>query len=128
VWSAYVLVNGFLTISLLALLAVITGSAFAFPSPGPTAYLLFIAPLEANSSPRNTILGHAIGPICGYDGYVVKGAASLRIWEGLQSNVPEAQRALLHRARCNSLAQDGQYNPAMEHSSIQPREAMALCA
>lgn len=54
--------------------------------------------------------------------------SALRIWEGLQSNVPEAQRVLLHRAWCNSLAQDGQYNHEMEHSSIQPREAMALCA
>jgi fructose-bisphosphate aldolase class I len=54
--------------------------------------------------------------------------SALRIWEGLQSNDPEAQKALLHRAWCNSLAQDGQYNPEMEHSSIQPREAVALCA
>jgi CBS domain-containing membrane protein len=77
VWSVYVLVNGFLTIALLALLAVITGSPFVFPSLGPTAYLLFIAPLQANSSPRNTILGHAIGLICGYGAYVVTGAASV---------------------------------------------------
>jgi len=54
--------------------------------------------------------------------------SALRIWEGLQSNVPEAQRVLLHRAWCNSLAQGGQYNPEMEHTSIQPREAVALCA
>lgn len=77
VWSAYVLVNGFLTISLLALLAVITGSPFVFPSLGPTAYLLFIAPLQANSSPRNTIVGHAIGLVCGYGAYVVTDAASV---------------------------------------------------
>ena len=32
VWSVYVLVNGFLTIALLALLAVLTGSPFVFPS------------------------------------------------------------------------------------------------
>ena len=55
VWSAYVFVNGFLTIALLALLAVLTNSPFVFPSLGPTAYLLFIAPLAENSSPRNTI-------------------------------------------------------------------------
>ena len=77
VWSAYVLVNGFLTIALLALLAVITGSPFVFPSLGPTAYLLFIAPLQSNSCPRNTILGHAIGLICGYGAYVVTGVASV---------------------------------------------------
>lgn len=77
VWSIYVLVNGFLTIALLALLAVITGSPFVFPSLGPTAYLLFIAPLQANSCPRNTILGHAVGLVCGYGAYVVTGAASV---------------------------------------------------
>ncbi|MEO6828668.1 MAG: HPP family protein, partial [Acidobacteriaceae bacterium] len=77
VWSLYVLVNGFITIALLALLAVLTGSPFVFPSLGPTAYLLFISPLAENSSPRNTILGHAIGLICGYAAYSITGAASL---------------------------------------------------
>ncbi|MGH9617166.1 MAG: HPP family protein [Acidobacteriaceae bacterium] len=65
VWSLYVLVNGFFTIALLALLAVVTDSPFVFPSLGPTAYLVFIAPLAENSSPRNTIMGHGIGLICG---------------------------------------------------------------
>lgn len=77
VWSAYVLVNGFITIALLALLAVVTGSPFVFPSLGPTAYLLFIAPLQANSCPRNTIFGHAIGLACGYGAYVVTGVATV---------------------------------------------------
>ena len=77
VWSAYVFVNGFLTIALLALLAVLTNSPFVFPSLGPTAYLLFIAPLAENSSPRNTILGHAIGLICGYAAFTLTGAANL---------------------------------------------------
>jgi CBS domain-containing membrane protein len=77
VWALYVLVNGFLTISLLALLAVATDSPFVFPSLGPTAYLLFIAPLAENSSPRNTILGHAIGLICGYAAFIITGAANL---------------------------------------------------
>lgn len=77
VWSIYVFVNGFLTIALLALLAVFTNSPFVFPSLGPTAYLLFIAPLAENSSPRNTILGHAIGLICGYAAFALTGAANL---------------------------------------------------
>ena len=77
VWSIYVGVNGFLTIALLALLAVVTGSPFVFPSLGPTAYLLFIAPLAENSSPRNTILGHSIGLVCGYAAYSLTGAANL---------------------------------------------------
>lgn len=77
VWSLYVLVNGFLTIALLALLAVITDSPFVFPSLGPTAYLLFIAPQAKDASPRNTIYGHAIGLICGYAALVVTGASAL---------------------------------------------------
>ena len=77
VWAVYVAVNGFITIALLALLAVVTGSPFVFPSLGPTAYLLFIAPLAENSSPRNTILGHSIGLVCGYAAYSLTGAANL---------------------------------------------------
>jgi len=66
VWAIYVCVNGFITIALLALLALLTGSPFVFPSLGPTAYLFFFSPMAEASSPRNTILGHAIGLICGY--------------------------------------------------------------
>src|ERR1700728_698354 len=71
VWAVYVCVNGFITIGLLALLALLTGSPFVFPSLGPTAYLFFFSPLAEASSPRNTILGHAIGLICGYAAFVV---------------------------------------------------------
>jgi len=77
VWALYIMVNGFITIALLASLAVVTDSPFVFPSLGPTAYLLFIAPQAENSSPRNTIYGHAIGLICGYAAFVVTGAATL---------------------------------------------------
>src|SRR6202034_4054238 len=71
VWSVYVGVNGFATIGLLGLLALVTGSPFVFPSLGPTAYLFFFSPLAEASSPRNAILGHAIGLICGYAAFVV---------------------------------------------------------
>ena len=75
--SLYVFVNGFLTIGILALLALVTGNPFVFPSLGPTAYLLFFSPLAKASSPRNTILGHAIGLICGYGAFVLTGAESI---------------------------------------------------
>lgn len=71
VWAVYVGVNGFVTIGLLALLALVTGSPFVFPSLGPTAYLFFFSPLAEAASPRNTILGHAIGLICGYAAFAV---------------------------------------------------------
>ena len=77
VQSLYVFVNGFVTIGLLALLALLSHNPFVFPSLGPTAYLLFFSPLAKTCSPRNTIFGHAIGIICGYGAFVVTGAGAL---------------------------------------------------
>jgi CBS domain-containing membrane protein len=74
--TAYVFINGFVSIGLLALLALVSGNPFVFPSLGPTAYLLFFSPLAKASSPRNTIFGHAIGILCGYGAYVVAGAGA----------------------------------------------------
>ncbi|MGB6132815.1 MAG: HPP family protein [Acidobacteriaceae bacterium] len=76
VWAVYVGVNGFITIALLALLSLVTGSPFVFPSLGPTAYLFFFSPLSESSSPRNTILGHAIGLVCGYGAFALAVASS----------------------------------------------------
>jgi CBS domain-containing membrane protein len=75
--SLYVFVNGFVTIGLLALLALVSHNPFVFPSLGPTAYLLFFSPLAKTCSPRNTIFGHAIGIICGYAAFVLTGAGAL---------------------------------------------------
>lgn len=75
--SIYVFVNGFITIAVLALLALVSHNPFVFPSLGPTAYLLFFSPLGKNSSPRNTILGHAVGLVCGYGAFVLTGAGAL---------------------------------------------------
>jgi CBS-domain-containing membrane protein len=71
VWAAYVCVNSFVTIALLAMLALFTGSPFVFPSLGPTAYLFFFSPKSEASSPRNAILGHAIGLISGYAAFTL---------------------------------------------------------
>ena len=76
IWAIYVCINGFITIGLLGLLALLTGSPFVFPSLGPTAYLFFFSPLAEVSSPRNTILGHAIGLICGYVAFALAVASS----------------------------------------------------
>lgn len=74
--TVYVFINGFVTIGLLALLALVSGNPFVFPSLGPTAYLLFFSPLARASSPRNTIFGHAVGILCGYGAYVVAGSSA----------------------------------------------------
>jgi fructose-bisphosphate aldolase class I len=39
---------------------------------------------------------------------------ALEIWNGQQINVVTAQRALVHRARCNQAARRGAYSPEME--------------
>jgi CBS domain-containing membrane protein len=75
--ALYVFVNGFVTIGMLALLALVSRNPFVFPSLGPTAYLLFFSPLAKTCSPRNTIFGHAIGIICGYAAFVLTGAGAL---------------------------------------------------
>jgi len=77
VQSVYVFVNSFITIGILALLALVSRNPFVFPSLGPTAYLLFFSPLAKTCSPRNTIFGHAIGIICGYAAFVVTGAGAV---------------------------------------------------
>ncbi len=81
VWSAYVCVNGFVSVALLALLALITGSPFVFPSLGPTAYLFFFSPMAEASSPRNALFGHAIGLVCGYAAFM------LTVWSGHPASV-----------------------------------------
>jgi len=73
IWAAYVFANGFLSVGLLALLAVITGTPFVFPSIGPTAYQLFFLPRAQTSTPRNTLIGHAIGLACGYGAFRMAG-------------------------------------------------------
>ena len=39
---------------------------------------------------------------------------ALELWRGDEANVPAAQKALLHRARCNQAARRGEYTAAME--------------
>jgi fructose-bisphosphate aldolase class I len=39
---------------------------------------------------------------------------ALEIWKGEEVNVPAAQQALNHRARCNRAARRGEYNATME--------------
>src|SRR4029077_3217320 len=97
--SLYVFVNGFITIGVLALLALVSRNPFVFPSLGPTAYLLFFSPLAEASSPRNTIFGHAIGLICGYAAFAVTGAETLSYGPGLDFSVFPASAGAVHTYR-----------------------------
>ncbi|AKF03252.1 HPP family protein [Sandaracinus amylolyticus] len=66
VWAGFVFVAGFAAIAALAAVARATGSPFIFPSLGATAFLHFTTPLAPSASPRNTLVGHAIGIACGF--------------------------------------------------------------
>lgn len=73
VLALFSFINGCISIGLMAALALITRSPFIFPSLGPTAFLFFYTPTAPAASPRNTIIGHAIGVIAGYLSLVVTG-------------------------------------------------------
>jgi CBS domain-containing membrane protein len=66
VWAAFMFLGGLVTIGLLALLAMVFHTPLVFPSLGPTAYLFFVTPTAPAASPRNALLGHALGLLCGY--------------------------------------------------------------
>jgi CBS-domain-containing membrane protein len=66
VWALFMFVNGFVTIGILAAVAMVSRTPFVFPSLGPTAFLFFFTPTLPTASPRHTIYGHAIGIACGY--------------------------------------------------------------
>jgi CBS-domain-containing membrane protein len=66
VWALFMCLNGFITIALLAAVAMISRTPFVFPSLGPTAFLFFFTPRAPAASPRHTIYGHAIGILCGW--------------------------------------------------------------
>lgn len=73
IWALFMFVNGFVTIAILAGVAMVSHTPFVFPSLGPTAILLFYTPLSLTASPRHTIYGHAIGILCGYGSLLLVG-------------------------------------------------------
>jgi CBS-domain-containing membrane protein len=73
VLGLFAMVNGILSIGLMAMAALLTGAPYIFPSLGPTAFLLFYTPTAPASSPRNTLGGHLIGALAGYLALVVFG-------------------------------------------------------
>ena len=73
VLALFSFLNGCISIGLMSILAVITRSPFIFPSLGPTAFLFFYTPTAPSASPRNTIIGHAVGVVAGYLSLVVTG-------------------------------------------------------
>lgn len=66
IWALFMFLNGFVTIAVLAAVAMVSRTPFVFPSLGPTAFLFFFTPRAPAATPRHTIYGHAIGIVCGY--------------------------------------------------------------
>ena len=73
VLSVFSLVNGFISIALMATVALLSGQPFIFPSLGPTAFLFFYTPLAPAASPRNAVIGHLIGALAGWVSLAVFG-------------------------------------------------------
>jgi CBS domain-containing membrane protein len=73
VLALFSFINGCISIGIMSALALITHTPFIFPSLGPTAFLFFYTPTAPSASPRNTIIGHAIGICAGYFSLVVTG-------------------------------------------------------
>ncbi|MCK9518666.1 MAG: HPP family protein [Dehalococcoidia bacterium] len=66
VLAIFSLINGFLSIAIMAVAALVTEQPFVFPSLGPTAFLFFYTPLAPTASPRNALYGHLIGALVGF--------------------------------------------------------------
>jgi CBS-domain-containing membrane protein len=64
-FALFLLVASGVSMALIGALAMVTHSPFVFPSLGPTAFMLFAAPLIVEASPRNVVGGYAIGVLCG---------------------------------------------------------------
>jgi CBS domain-containing membrane protein len=73
VWTGFVFVNGFVAIAILATIAMLSKAPFIFPSLGASAILMFYSPPLPTASPKNVVLGHAIGIVCGFAALVLTG-------------------------------------------------------
>ncbi len=71
--AVYLLVNGFITIGILSVVATLSRTSFVFPSLGPTAMMVFARPTAPAAAPRHAVLGHAVGIACGYGALVAFG-------------------------------------------------------
>lgn len=76
VLALFSFINGCISIGLMSALALVTGTPLIFPSLGPTAFLFFYTPTAPAASPRNTIIGHAIGVLAGYASLLITGLTS----------------------------------------------------
>ncbi len=62
----YVLLTGFLSLSVIGAVAYLLNWPLLFPSLAPTAFLIFYAPARPMSWPKNALLGHLIALVTGF--------------------------------------------------------------
>ena len=60
------LINGFVSVAVISVLAVVFRAPFVFPSAGATAVVLFSVLVSAAASPRIVLVGHLIGVMAGW--------------------------------------------------------------
>lgn len=75
IWAGFTFINSFVTIAILAAVAMVSRTPFVFPSLGPTSFLFFFSPRAPAATPRHAIYGHAIGIACGYGSLRLAGLA-----------------------------------------------------
>ena len=63
--GAYLFIASAASLAIVGLVALLLHQPWVFPSLGPTAFMLFAAPLAVASSPRSVVAGHAIAIIAG---------------------------------------------------------------
>lgn len=59
-------IHGGLAVLIIGLFAWIADLPLVFPALGPTAFILFSAPMSPAAAPRAVVLGHLAGLACGY--------------------------------------------------------------
>jgi len=64
--SGIAAVNGGLSILILGAFAWLTETPLLFPALGPTAFILFSAPLSPAAAPRSVVLGHLVAMATGF--------------------------------------------------------------
>ena len=73
VFGAFALVSTAISILIIGMVAHIAGVPLVFPSLGPTAFLIFDQPRVGAASPRNALIGHALGILGGVVALYVTG-------------------------------------------------------
>jgi CBS-domain-containing membrane protein len=98
--SALAAVNAGMAILTIGLVAWLTDLPLVFPALGPSAFILFSAPLSPAGSPRSVILGHLTAMACGYAAWLlVSGASGATVTIG-SGTWPPILSAVLALAGC----------------------------